>query len=130
MYQIAVVLIVALHLAFICYVVVGGFLALRWRRSIWAHVPVAVWGILIVATHLDCPLTWLERRARAAAGMAPLPAEGFVARYLTGVVYPVSWAGTVELAMSALVVMSWVWYVREGLRRRRYRGRYAGTDHL
>ncbi|MEO8815812.1 MAG: DUF2784 domain-containing protein [Mycobacterium sp.] len=130
MYQIAVVLIVALHLAFICYVVVGGFLALRWRRSIWAHVPAAVWGILIVTTHLDCPLTGLERRARAAAGMVPLPAEGFVVRYLNGVLYPVSWAGAVELAVPALVVLSWVWYAREGLRRRRYRGRYAGTDHL
>lgn len=130
MYQIAVVLTVALHLAFICYVVVGGFLALRWRRSIWAHVLAAAWGILIVTADLDCPLTWLERRARVAAGVAPLPTEGFVAHYLTGVVYPVAWASAVELTVLALVVMSWVWYVREGLRRRRYRGRYAGTDHL
>lgn len=64
MYQIVVVLAVIAHFAFMGYLVVGGFLALRWRRTFWLHVPTAVWGVAIITGHLDCPLTWLERWAR------------------------------------------------------------------
>ncbi|MDT5229767.1 MAG: hypothetical protein QOI39_267, partial [Mycobacterium sp.] len=39
MYHVVVVVAVVLHFAFLCYVVVGGFVALRWRRTIWLHVP-------------------------------------------------------------------------------------------
>lgn len=123
MYETAVVLIVVSHLAFVGYVVAGGFLALRWPRSIWLHAAAVIWAILIVVADLDCPLTWLERRARTAAGLAPLPPEGFIAHYLTGVVYPASWATAVSVAALAAVAVSWVLYGRESLRRRRYCGR-------
>ena len=123
MYQIAVALIVASHLAFVGYVVVGGFLAVRWPRTRWLHVAAAFWAVLIVVAHLDCPLTWLERRARAAAGMAALPADGFIAHYLTGVLYPPAWATAVEVAVLVAVLASWALWGREALRRRRYCGR-------
>ncbi|MEB3021946.1 DUF2784 domain-containing protein [[Mycobacterium] crassicus] len=129
MYQIAVGLIVALHLAFVGYVVVGGFLALRWPRTIWLHIPAVTWAVLIVVAGLDCPLTWLERRARAAAGMAPLPPDGFIAHYLTGVVYPAAWATAVEVAVVAVVAGSWWLCGREALRHRRYGGRHASAAH-
>lgn len=129
MYQIAVVLIVALHLAFVGYVVLGGVAALRWPRTLWLHIPAVLWGALTLAAHLECPLTWLERRARAAAGMAPLPPEGFIAHYLTGVIYPAGWTTAVEIAVLAVVVGSWWRYGRTALRRRRYGGRHAGADH-
>lgn len=117
MYQIVVALAVVAHFAFVGYLVVGGFIALRWRRTIWLHIPTALWGIAITAGHLDCPLTWLERWARAKAGMAPLPPEGFIAHYITGVLYPAGWAGWVEVAVFALVAASWALYVQRGRRR-------------
>ena len=129
MYQIAVGLIVALHLIFVGYVVVGGFLALRWPRTIWLHIPAVAWGVLIVAAGLDCPLTWLERRARASAGMAPLPPDGFIAHYLTGVVYPADWTMAVEVLVLAVVAGSWLLCGANALRRRRYGGRYASAGH-
>lgn len=132
MYQIAVVLIVALHLTFIGYVAVGGFLALRWPRSIWLHILAVSWAILIVPGRpvaLDCPLTWLERRARTAAGMAPLPPDGFIAHYLAGVLYPAAWTTAVEVAMLAAIAGSWVLYRRVAPGRRRYGGGHAGVDH-
>jgi hypothetical protein len=43
MYETLVGLTVALHFAFIGYALIGGFLALRWRRTMWLHVPAAVW---------------------------------------------------------------------------------------
>lgn len=120
MYQILVALIVSSHLAFVGYVVVGGFLALRWPRTLWLHGAAAIWAVLIVAGHLDCPLTWLERRARAAAGMAALPPDGFIAHYLTGVLYPPAWSTAIEVAVLVAVLGSWALCAREALRRRRY----------
>ncbi|RAV02899.1 DUF2784 domain-containing protein [Mycolicibacter senuensis] len=129
MYQTAVVVIVALHLGFVCYVAVGGFLAVRWPRSIWLHGAAVLWAVLIVVAQLDCPLTWLERYARARAGMTPLPPEGFIAHYLTGVLYPAGWSAAIEAAVLAAVGVSWVIYGRAVPRRRRYGGDHAGADH-
>lgn len=129
MYQVVVVLVVAVHLVFVGYVVVGGLVALRWPRTIWLHIPVVIWAVLTVGAGLECPLTWLERRARTAAEMAPLPPEGFIAHYLTGVIYPATWTTGVEVAVAAAVVGSWLLCGRESLRRRRYGGGYAGADH-
>jgi hypothetical protein len=112
-----VVVAVVLHFAFLCYVVVGGFVALWWRRTIWLHVPAVLWGIAITTQHLDCPLTWLERRARVEAGMAPLPPQGFIAHYITGVLYPASWADAVPVVVFALVAASWAVYVWRGRHR-------------
>ncbi|HWF70955.1 MAG TPA: DUF2784 domain-containing protein [Mycobacterium sp.] len=114
MYHIVVALAVVAHAAFLCYLVVGGFVALRWRRTIWLHVPAALWGIAITTADLDCPLTWLERWSRAKAGMAPLPPDGFIAHYIAGVLYPASWAGAVPVAAFALVAVSWVLYAWSG----------------
>jgi hypothetical protein len=111
MYHIIVVGAVVAHFAFLCYLIVGGFVALRWRRTIWLHVPTVLWGIAITTARLDCPLTWLERWSRAKGGMAPLPPEGFIAHYIAGVLYPASWAGLVPVVVFTLVAVSWVLYV-------------------
>src|SRR5208337_2920068 len=105
-------LIVASHFAFIAYVVVGGFIALRWRRTMWLHVPAVIWGIAIATKRVDCPLTWAERWARQSAGMAPLPRGGFIAHYMTGTIYPEGWLLGVQLASFALVAGSWAVYFR------------------
>jgi Protein of Unknown function (DUF2784) len=112
-----VVVAVVLHFAFLCYLLVGGFVALWWRRTIWLHVPAVLWGIAITTQHLDCPLTWLERRARVEAGMPPLPSQGFIAHYITGVLYPASWADAVPVVVFALVAASWAVYVWRGRHR-------------
>ncbi len=134
MYAIAVGLIVALHFAFIGYVVVGGFLALRWRRTMWLHVPAVIWGVAIATKRVDCPLTWAERWARRKAGMAPLPPDGFIAHYVTGTLYPAGWLMGVQLTAFALVAVSWALYLghfrRHTGRRRHDRAitRDAGDD--
>ena len=126
MYAILVALVVALHFAFIGYLVLGGFLALRWPRTMWLHIPAVLWGIAIGTKRVDCPLTWVERWARARAGMAPLPPDGFIARYITGVIYPVSWEGAVGVAAFTVVLASWVLYFWRRSKRRITSG--AGDD--
>jgi hypothetical protein len=112
--------VVVVHCAFIGYVVMGGFLALRLRRTIWLHIAAVIWGIAIAAERVDCPLTWLERWARARAGMAPLPPDGFIAYYITGVIYPVGWVLGVQLVSFAVVAGSWALYFRRHVNRRRH----------
>jgi hypothetical protein len=118
MYHLVVALALVAHFAFLCYLIVGCFAALRWRRTIGLHVPAVLWGIAITTAHLDCPLTWLERWSRAKAGMSPLPPDGFIAHYIIGVLYPASWAGLVPVAVFALVALSWALYVRTCVRDR------------
>jgi Protein of Unknown function (DUF2784) len=120
MYHSVVGLVVVVHFAFIGYVVMGGFLALRLRRTIWLHIAAVIWGIAIAAKRVDCPLTWLERWARARAGMAPLPPAGFIAHYITGVIYPVGWVVGVQLVSFAVVALSWALYFRCHVNRRRH----------
>jgi hypothetical protein len=116
MYQVVVVLTAITHFAFICYVVVGGFIALRWRRTLWLHVAAVLWGVASVVGHVGCPLTGLERWARHHAAMPPLPPQGFIAHYITGVLYPVSWANAVQLAVFAVIVVSWTLWAWSGWR--------------
>ncbi|HWC74800.1 MAG TPA: DUF2784 domain-containing protein, partial [Gemmatimonadales bacterium] len=52
--------VVAFHALFIVFIVLGGFLAWRWRWVAILHVPCAVWGVLIEYNGWICPLTPLE----------------------------------------------------------------------
>ena len=107
LYIIVVAVVVAAHFAFIGYLVVGGLVALRWPRTIFLHMLAVVWGVGSLSLRLPCPLTDLERWARARAGMAPLQSDGFIAHYITGVLYPADAVGVVERVVFAVVIVSW-----------------------
>ncbi|WP_206615770.1 DUF2784 domain-containing protein [Rhodococcus xishaensis] len=111
---------VIVHLAFLGYVVVGGFLAWRWRRTIWLHVIAVTWGFSTVLFGFDCPLTHLENWARDRGGEALLPSSGFIDHYLTGVVYPENAVDLVRTLVAVAVLVSWAGFVRPWLRRRRH----------
>ena len=79
--------IVALHFAFVLFVVLGGLLVLRWPRVAWLHVPTVIWGALVEFTGWICPLTPLENRLRRAAGEPGYQGD-FIAHYILPVLYP------------------------------------------
>ena len=108
MYLAVVVLTVGTHFAYLVYLPSGGFLALRWPRSILLHVPTVVWGIGVVRLHFPCPLTSLEQWARTRAEMDPLPAGGFIDRYGAGVLYPSDGTGVVQTLAFLAATLSWV----------------------
>ncbi len=107
--------VVALHAAFIAFVIAGGFLVL-WRRSIAAaHLPAVAWGAWTEFTGAICPLTPLENSLRAAAGDAGY-AGGFVEHYLIPVIYPMSltprrqlWLGGIVLTVN-VAIYAFVWW--------------------
>ena len=117
-------LVVLLHLLFIVFVLAGGFLALRWRRLPWLHLPCAIWGGLVELAGWFCPLTPLENRLRMAAGEAGYEG-GFVAHYLLPVIYPSGLTRGAQLGIGVSVVLLNVAAYLLLLRRRRARRRGA-----
>lgn len=95
-----------LHFGFVAFVVTGGFLAWRWPRAIIAHLLAAGWGLCIALFRFDCPLTWVEDRARERAGRARLDG-GFLDTYLTGVLYPERYLVLVQVCAAVVVAISW-----------------------
>ena len=87
MYSVLADAVLVLHFLFVLFVVLGGFLALRCRWIVWAHIPAALWGVAIEFGGWICPLTPLENRLRALAG-EPTYHGDFIARYLMPVIYP------------------------------------------
>jgi hypothetical protein len=110
-------LTVGAHLAYLAYLPSGGFLALRWPRSLALHIPVVLWGVGVVVFELPCPLTEFEQRARARAGMDPLPESGFIDRYVAGRCYPSDRTGSAQGLAFCAAAISWVMLAR---RRRRH----------
>jgi hypothetical protein len=117
-YIIIVAAVVAVHFAFMVYLIVGGFLALRRPRTIWLHLAAVAWGVGSLSLHLLCPLTEIELRARPRAGMSPLTSTGFIDHYFTGVLYPAADKGIAEVVVFTAVVVSWALFLAVGLRRR------------
>jgi len=95
--------VVAFHGLFILFVVLGGFLAWRWRWVAAIHIPCALWGILIEYRGGICPLTPLENSLRARAGQQGY-AGGFVEHYVLPVIYPKGLTAGVQVALGTLVL--------------------------
>ncbi len=79
--------LVLVHLAFVAFVVFGGFLLWRWPRAIFAHIPALAWGVWVELSGQICPLTYLENQLRHLAGEAGYRG-GFLNHYILPVLYP------------------------------------------
>ncbi len=111
----------AVHFAFLVYVALGGFLA-WWRpRLLWPHLIAGLWGILILTTGIQCPLTHLENWARENSGGERLPASGFIDHYIEGTIYPEAYTPLLQLLTVAAILTSWIVPLRRRIARRRER---------
>ena len=86
-YRLLADIALVVHLLFIAFVIGGGFLALRWPRLAWLHVPCFAWGVLIEFAGWICPLTPIENALRVAGGEAGYTG-GFIEHYILPIVYP------------------------------------------
>lgn len=113
--------VVLLHGLFVLFVIGGGFLAIRWRRMAWVHVPSAIWGALIEFAGWICPLTPLENVLRERAGQAGY-SGGFVEHYIIGALYPSGLTSHTQVILGTLVVaINGIAYGYGWTRRRRTR---------
>ncbi|WP_020386739.1 DUF2784 domain-containing protein [Kribbella catacumbae] len=96
-----------LHGAFLLFFVIGGFLAWKWRRVIWAHLAVAVWNLTIVLLDFECPVTGVEKHWMRQGGEEPY-AGGYIKHYLDGTIWPAGYTWLAEIIGFALLVTSYV----------------------
>lgn len=109
-------LVLVLHFVFVLFVVLGGFLAFRWPRVAWIHLPLALYGVLVEVIGFVCPLTPLEVSLRQQGGEAGY-AGGFIEHYITAAIYPAGLTRQVQLILGASVaalnvVVYSVWWRR------------------
>jgi hypothetical protein len=96
--------VLLLHLAFVVFVVAGGWMALRWRPLLWLHLPAAAWGVLVQLGGWICPLTPLENHLRVLGGQAGYDG-GFLEHYLLSVLYPAGLTRGTQLALGCAVLL-------------------------
>ena len=97
-------LVLLVHLAFIIFVIFGGFLAINNVKWAWLHVPTAVWGGLVEFAGWICPLTPLENWLCFKAGAGTYQ-ESFIAHYLLPLIYPTELTSNVQIFLGAGVVL-------------------------
>jgi hypothetical protein len=114
-------LVVALHIAFVLFAALGGFLVFRWRRAAWFHIPAALWAALIEFAGWECPLTPLENWLRRLGGEAGYQTS-FIERYLLPLIYPASFTRSLHIVLGFLVLIVnlgiyWMIWRRQALSR-------------
>src|SRR5262245_44842420 len=96
-------LVVAVHVAFVAFVVIGGLFVLRWRKLLYLHLAAVVWAVYVEWSGTICPLTPLENTLRAAAGLETYAGD-FVAKYVFPLLYPEGLTRGAQLAIGAAVI--------------------------
>jgi hypothetical protein len=96
--------LVVVHVAFVAFVLLGGFAVLCWPRVAWLHLPAAAWGALIEFGGWICPLTPLENALRKRADEVGYTG-GFVEHYLLPVLYPAGLTRPVQWVLGACVLV-------------------------
>jgi hypothetical protein len=107
--------VVVVHMGFLVYMVLGGFLALRRFPLIWPHVAVTVYSFYVTLTSFTCPATRLEKWLLERGGETPYDGS-FIQQYLRGVLYPPEYETAIWLGCMGVAIASQVYVLT---RRRR-----------
>ncbi|MGH3625979.1 MAG: DUF2784 domain-containing protein [Sciscionella sp.] len=97
---------VVVHYLIMGYIVFGGFLVWRWGWTAVPHALMIAWAAFSLVVPVVCPLTSLEDYFRARAGLPALDG-GFIAHYITGVLYPANYEFLVQVLAGMVVLVSW-----------------------
>jgi hypothetical protein len=99
--------VVVVHLAYLAFIPLGGFLAWRWRWVLPIHLTAVMIGLISITVHFDCPLTTWEQSFRRHAEERPY-ANGFIDHYLTGRVYPHGYDWLIQVLFAVGIVGSYL----------------------
>ena len=97
-------LTVLMHLAFILFVILGGLFVLRWKKVMWVHIPIAIWGVASEYFNIICPLTPLENYFRDLAGNATYK-TGFIEQYIIPAIYPEGLSRNLQFILGTVVIL-------------------------
>jgi hypothetical protein len=98
LYHLSADLILIIHLAFVLFVALGGFLVLRRSRLMWLHLPAVVWGASSEFLGVICPLTPLETTLRELGGEIGYEGD-FIEHYIAALIYPSGLTRGVQIAL-------------------------------
>ena len=110
---------VLFHLAFILFVVFGGFLVARRPRLAPVHLACAAWGAYVALANRICPLTPLENWFRQRGGGSGYSGD-FLEHYLLAIVYPTGLTASTQRALGVAVIVlnagvyAWILRARRG----------------
>ena len=121
--------VAGVHYAYLAYLLVGGFVAWRWPRTIALHAVAAVWAVLIIATPVPCPLTAVQNALRERGDQPPLR-DSFINTYIRGTLYPAAYETETRVVVAGIVVASWVGFAVRMRRRRVTRLRHRTAMHI
>jgi hypothetical protein len=102
-------MVVVVHLAFLAYLVFGGFLALRRPALVWPSIATTLYSTYVTLAGFTCPLTTLEKWLLAAGGRVPYEGS-FISQYLHGVLFPaeyerVAWLIAMGIALTSYAMV-------------------------
>ena len=107
--------LVALHFAFIVFVLFGGLLALHRRAWAALHLPAVAWAAFVELTARHLSAHPAGKRAARQAGDAGYDG-GFIEHYLIPVIYPAGLTPRIQWLLGAFVVALnvaiYVWVLR------------------
>ena len=96
-------LVLIVHLAFVVFAVLGGFLVLKWKSLAWLHVPAFLWGALIELAGWVCPLTPLENWLREKDGGLVYRTD-FIEHYILSLLYPTTLTRNSQIILGLFVL--------------------------
>ena len=102
-YALLASLTLAVHAAFVTFVVCGALVVYRYPRVALLHVPAVLWGAFVEFSGRICPLTPLENRFRSLAGSAGYT-EGFLDHYVLALLYPQGLDSRTQCALGVLAI--------------------------
>lgn len=98
-------------MAYLLFIPVGGFLALRWRKLLAAHLAAVAVGAVSITIGFECPLTSWEKSLRERGGQHAYDG-GFIDHYLTGKVYPHGYDSVVQALFAGAVIAAYMVLIR------------------
>ena len=104
MYALLADAVVVLHLLFILFVLSGGFIALKWLKVVYLHIPAVVWGVYIEFSGKICPLTPLENWFRLKSGQIGYEGD-FIERYIIPIIYPVNLTRDMQVTFGVIALL-------------------------
>jgi hypothetical protein len=103
-YRLSADLVLIVHLGFVAFVVLGGFLVLHWPRLMWPHLAAVVWGAAIEFIGFVCPLTPLEISLRELGGETAYQGD-FLGHYITALLYPSGLTRGLQILLGLLALL-------------------------
>ncbi|MEE9354537.1 MAG: DUF2784 domain-containing protein, partial [Methylococcaceae bacterium] len=89
---------------FICFVVLGGLLVLKFRWVVFLHIPAVIWGVMMEFRGWLCPLTQWENYFREAANQEGY-SDGFIDHYLIPMIYPIGLTDDIQTVLGGVVLV-------------------------